>query len=517
MSKSQLVFQSFYDESFSFNILAVTHENYPDLRDFLIQFKFRTKGFLNHDNLSQFLQTTRDIFERKAYEEFRKFCIILQHKNEDAPISFSTKSCQENLLGVIICQHIPRQKGQLHTEWVNISWIIDQNLFSETLAFTQESNFSALLSRIESQFQGNIAYLFSNFPENKHTKAIIKGFKKKNSDFEYCYYPFDEKINQTKSYPSQYRGNYGFFWENDSFDPLETPPDLNLLWKSANNLYQRFREERSVVDAKITPYWKSLIARKQYLLANYPEISEKLSNFKNFMKNQLDTGTFLVDNLDEKMEELGLRLNIEEIPSPGAHKLVTQYKLDLIINFIESIPSQGSLYNKILDDSGSGQLSLKLFDIDHLVTFFGKFLGILTLQIDSGENICLGYVRADYKKDIKRYSRQFMNGIVIPEMFRGFSLAKIFALSGMNRVLKLSDIFYEDATIYNEGTKMMISTLGFRDFGVMKNIMYGYNPFRKKITALNMMRKYMLNPNFVKEQRQLARDMRKTTSIGKKS
>ncbi len=511
MLKSQLSLQSFYDERFSFKILTVTHENYSDLRDFLIQFKMRTKGFLNHANLVQFLQTARDIVERKAYDEFRNYCIVLQHRNNDAPISLFDKSCQENTLGVLIFQHIPRPSGKLNTEWVNISWIIDEKEFPEILTFTQGSSFSALLDRIKDQFQGDIAYFFSKFPENKETKAILKSFKRKNPDFKSYYYPYDEKRTKSKAYPCQYRGNFGLFWLNESFDPLQTPTDLDKLWKSANNLYALFQKGECNVIGKVAPYWKSLLARKQFLLAQYPEIVEKLSILKDFLRSNLDNSTFFKD-LDAKMRSVGVRLYIEEIPSSAASNLVNQFKLDLIINFIESIPSQGSLYNKILDDSdsGSGRLSLKLFDTEHLITFFGKFLGFLTLQLDSGEVICLGYARGDYKQKTDRYSRQLMNGIVIPEIFRGFSLGKILTLSGMNQVLKKCDVFYEDATIFNEGTKRMISTLGFRDFGTMKNIMYGYNPHLKKITALNMRRKYWLNPDFVKEQRQLVRNMRKS-------
>ena len=529
MSDSQVSLQSVYPERYSFTLLSVTPENYPELQEFLMQLKMRAHEFLNHENLNQFLRCIHEMYEHRSYDEFRNYCIVLQHQsssshenvetteftltiqNKETQNPLSNSKIQENLVSVLICQLIPRKIGQLNTEWVNISWAIEREAFPDTLAFTQKSQFSAILEGIKSQFQGNIAYYFSKFPENKETKAILKSFKRSNSDFAFCYYPYDEKKTKTRGHLCQYRGNFGLFWNNESFDPLQTPPDLDERWKSANNLYSLFQKGEYNFQGKVAPYWKALIARKQYLHANYPEINEKLSNLKGFLRNNLNNSTFLAD-LDKKMKHVGVCLIIEEIPCPAALSLVNQFKLDLIINFIESIPSQGSLFNKLLDDSDFGQLSLKLFDNDHLITFFGKFLGFLTLQLDSGKKICLGYARGDYKQNTDTHSRQLMNGIVIPEMFRGFSLGKILTLSGMNHVLNKCDVFYEDATIFNEGTERMISILGFREFGILKNIMYGFNPHLKKITALNMSRKYWLNPNFVKEQRQLVHSLRKSTN-----
>ncbi|WP_457558160.1 hypothetical protein [Candidatus Harpocratesius sp.] len=447
-------------------------------------------SFVNREKTLSFLENMKRTNSNKRYIEISSIRVAIQYKILPNELRF---------VGLLIFRHIPRKFGETQTEWINCIWMIDPKELPILIKNFQKSFFSSFFSKIILSYRSNISYIFWEFPES----SLLQDFYQKNknplsTNLSVYLYPYNEKFIQKDSNRIYYRCTYGFIWSNPKFNPLNVPSDIVFLWEKANALYCHFKNGIDLDSPIMANKWNIILRRKKFHKKKAMIIQKKLEKIKFcFKKNFSDPNFFQM--IISIMKEIGLTFQILKIPinNPSNRQLLKDFQLDLIINIIESIPTQGSLFTKIIKKNG--EINPDLFEISFLEKIFGNYAVLLFLKIDNEDQICLGYSNAFLKKDPEYHSRQIFNGIIIGEQFRGYSLGKIFAYVGARVGSKYCDIFYEDSTVLNKGTLKMISPLKFIDFGILKNFKFYYNPEKSKFQSVDLNRKYWINPDFYRK------------------
>lgn len=463
------------------------------LCNFIKQVKIYPQKFFNDQNLDSFLKS-------KNNERFQISSEILEHnclyllKDDSLP--------KDNIQGLMLIQHIQRKPSQSHVEWLNLTWIFKKEQTLPFFFFISSESFKEGLSQMFTSFGNQVGYAFLSIPEEDEIKTILPQLKE-ITDLRYFHYPYDKKIPVSSTKKISYQGNFGFFFQNTQFNPLNSPADLQSKWNNAQEIYSHLKNKYNPYSGNLANKWEQLLVRKKFIDTNLSEIYMKIQPFKEIFQEFTYSSKFFA-KLFNAMEKSKIQFSFGEVPSGQVDRLIEDNLDDLSICMIESFPSQGSLYNEWVLESG--ELVNNALSLELIRSLAGKLFGILAIELDCHQKICLGYINAFYKKDPSRYSRQLYAGIVIPESFRGFSLGKVFTMVGMNNILNRCDIFYEDATTFNVGTKTMISPLNFHDFGILKNALYAYNPQLKKISALSIDRKYFITPQFQKKLKKIEKN-----------
>jgi len=143
------------------------------------------------------------------------------------------------------------------------------------------------------------------------------------------------------------------------------------------------------------------------------------------------------------------------------------------MDFIESIPTQGSVFYKFIDIKGN--FSDELFCLESIKNFLGDICVFLEKKI-KGKWMFVGMAFGNYKRDITYYSKQYYSSLLFLEHFRGYGLAKILTLLAIFYNIDQYDAIIEQSTAFNNVVKNLVQRAGFKDYGLIKNSVYSINP-----------------------------------------
>ena len=98
-----------------------------------------------------------------------------------------------------------------------------------------------------------------------------------------------------------------------------------------------------------------------------------------------------------------------------------------------------------------------------------------------GRWVFCGLAFGKYRKDPKLYSKQLNCGLLFPKLFRGYGLAKLLTIISLYASRKKFDVIFEEATVRNDAVHNLVERLGFKRYGVLKNLYYTFKEDFEKV------------------------------------
>jgi len=419
----------------------------------------------------------------------------------------------KQIIGVVSSQFIPHNYNSMSTSWVKLNLILNpieviQNytyICPKLISMITNDLYSIYL-RSNSSLIKEFAYIFIEFPYNLKTENFCNCIRKnikKNSEWSYHIYPLDEFIhNEDKKIEIQ--DTIHIFYYNPQYNE-EIPILLKKKYSKAIQIYKSLREMNNPFTGQIKDKFEAILNIKRFYNEILPEILPKLREYK--LKR--DNLWIRFSNLQNKnpfesyiatMEEdilllysYGFRFRIFNPNCEEGLQLIKNYQNSLIMNNIESIQSQGSIFLSLITDNL--EVNPEFFHINSLLKLICEFGGFLEYEINQNNWIFIGIASGFLKKTKNCYTKQLSCTLIFPEIFRGYSLAGLLAFVGILAVIEKFDIIFEDATLFNKNTHQLASRIGFTSYGKTYNRYYTPNPENPiDLIIGGLFRTYFINP-----------------------